>query len=116
MFLLASGHSSQDIDNMHFSDARLVWDALRSGLYGPLRDFTIAYTNNVYLHNLTQLTEVGKVKGKKKLDTPPAFKDVYPHINEVITLGKIEENHERSAAEQLITALPGATDRARDMI
>jgi len=85
-------------------------------MYGPLKDYSIAYHQIEYLHRMVELESVGKVKGKNKFEPLPSFSKLFPNIALAAYLGELPENKPRNVAATLVKGFAGATDRAKKMI
>ena len=108
--MLANGSSLTTVDDLPLEDAKALYETLRSGLWGPYGE---TYRNyNLYLaSHMNKEVAVAVASGKKyKATQPIAFHDLYPIVDDYMTLGrgKIVRNvkSDKSLATQALMSIP----------
>lgn len=108
--MLANGSSLTTVDDLPLEDAKALYETLRSGLWGPYGE---TYRNyNLYLSaHMSKEVAVAVASGKKyKATQPVAFHDLYPVVDDYMTLGQGKLSRQvktkDSMAKQALLSLP----------
>lgn len=85
--MLANGSDLTTVDNLSLDDAKALYETLRAGLWGPYGKAHQSYSTYLALH-MNKEVAVAVASGKKYKATPPReFHEMYPTLDEYMTLG-----------------------------
>tara|TARA_B110000858_G_scaffold55789_1_gene64838 strand:+ start:2892 stop:3260 length:369 start_codon:yes stop_codon:yes gene_type:complete len=108
--MLANGSDLTTVDNLPLDDAKALYETLRCGLWGPYGE---TYRNyNLYLSaHMNKEVAVAVASGKKyKATKPIAFHELYPIVDDYMTLGMgkyvREVKTQESIAKRAMMSLP----------
>mgnify|MGYP001626932950 CR=1 FL=1 len=108
--MLANGSDLATVDNLPLTDAHDLYTTLRSGLWGPYGGFMQNYNSYLAAH-LNKEVAVAVASGKKYKPTEPiAFHELYPTVDEYMTLGVGKEMRKiktkESIAQKALLSIP----------
>ena len=108
--MLANGSDLATVDNLTLTDAHALYTTLRNGLWGPYGGFVQNYNTYLTAH-LNKEVAVAVASGKKYKPTPPiAFHELYPIVDDYMTLGVGKEvrkvKTKESVAQKALLSLP----------
>jgi hypothetical protein len=108
--MLANGSDLNTVDNLSIEDAKALYETLRAGLWGPYGAAHQSYSTYLSLH-VSKEVAIAVASGKKYKATPPReFHEMYPTIDDYMTLGlgKVSREHKTksSMAAQALLAIP----------
>lgn len=108
--LLSQGSDLTTVDELPIEDAKALYETLRNGLWGPYGGAMQAYNSYLSSHMQKEVA-VAIASGKKfKATKPLAFHELFPVIDEYMTLGMGKSVREvktkSSMASQALLSLP----------
>ena len=102
-----NGWKPQDLEELSYDDALLLWELYQKGMGGPSRDYHLAYNNYAMLHNLTQTFVAANAKNYTPKDAEK-FETVFNTAHCLMTLQNHARASELSVGTQSVLAIPGA--------
>lgn len=108
--MLANGSDQATVDNLNIEDAKALYETLRCGLWGPYGETYRNYNTYLSVHAAKEVA-VAVASGKKYKPTAPiAFHELYPIIDEYMTLGMGEASRavrsKKDMAKSALLSLP----------
>lgn len=108
--MLANGSSLSTVDELPLEDAQALYTTLRNGLWGPYGNFYQSYNTYLSMH-MNKEVAVAVASGKKyKATKPLAFHELFPVVDEYMTLGQgvvvREVKSKKSIATNALLSLP----------
>lgn len=109
-FMLANGSSLSTVDELPIEDAKDLYTTLRNGLWGPYGASYRAYNTYLSMH-MNKEVAVAVASGKKyKATAPLAFHELFPTVDDYMTLGRGKElrgvKSKKSMATSALLSLP----------
>ena len=108
--MLANGSSLSTVDELPLEDAKDLYTTLRNGLWGPYGNFYQSYNTYLAMH-MNKEVAIAVASGKKyKATKPLAFHEMFPVVDEFMTLGQGEivrkVKTKKSMATQALLSIP----------
>ena len=108
--MLANGSSLSTVDELPLEDAHALYATLRNGLWGPYGNFYQSYNTYLSMH-MNKEVAVAVASGKKyKATKPLAFHELFPVVDDYMTLGQgvvvREVKTKKSIATSALLSLP----------
>tara|TARA_R110000824_G_scaffold44036_3_gene128450 strand:+ start:1225 stop:1614 length:390 start_codon:yes stop_codon:yes gene_type:complete len=101
--MLANGSSLATVDSLPIEDAKALYASLRAGLWGPYGTTLHAYNTYLSLH-MNKEVAVAVASGKKYNPTKPLeFHELFPVIDEHMTLGDGERQRSAKKYDNMAT-------------
>ena len=93
--LLSQGSSLETVNNLSHAEMKSLYYALKNGLWGYSKDYSLSYQNYLMQHSISQ-TIIASVAGKKFNPVPAKeFHQVYEPVERMMTLGRGQKQRDR---------------------